>query len=77
MDRSRWFMGTLPLGGIDDDARVQLDADGARDWSPVAAVYGALLDPDALVEWLPPAGMTGRMHAFDARVGGGYEMSLY
>lgn len=39
--------------------------------------YAAFLDPAALVEWLPPGGMTGRMHAFDARVGGGYEMSLF
>ena len=41
------------------------------------ALYAAFLDPDALVEWLPPAGMTGVMHAFDARVGGGYDMSLF
>ena|SRR5438105_5027343 len=40
-------------------------------------LYGAFLDPAALVAWLPPAGMTGRMHTCDARVGGGYEMSLY
>jgi uncharacterized protein YndB with AHSA1/START domain len=41
------------------------------------AVYAAFVDPVALVEWLPPGTMTGRMHRFDARVGGGYEMSLY
>lgn len=40
-------------------------------------IYDAFLDPAALAEWLPPSGMTGRIHAFDARVGGGYEMSLY
>ena len=40
-------------------------------------VYAAFLDADALVAWLPPAEMTGAMHAFDPRVGGGYEMSLY
>ena len=40
-------------------------------------VYGAFVDPAALVAWLPPAGMTGELHAFDARVGGGYEMSLF
>ena len=39
-------------------------------------VYAAFTDPDALVAWLPPAPMTGRMHRFDARVGGGYRMSL-
>ena len=40
-------------------------------------VYDAFLDPDALVAWLPPAEMTGRMHEFDARIGGGYRMSLF
>ena len=41
------------------------------------AIYRAFLDAEALVGWLPPAGMSARMHAFDARVGGGYEMSLF
>ena len=41
------------------------------------ALYRAFVEPDALLAWLPPGGMTGRMHTFDARVGGGYEMSLY
>ncbi|MEP9377476.1 SRPBCC domain-containing protein [Aquabacter sp. CN5-332] len=40
-------------------------------------VYGAFLDPAALVAWLPPAEMTGEIHAFDGRVGGGYRMSLF
>lgn len=40
-------------------------------------VYRAFMDPDILVAWLPPAGMTGVIHAFDARVGGGYRMSLF
>ena len=40
-------------------------------------LYAAFVDPAALVAWLPPAGMTGRMHAFDLRAGGGYEMSLF
>jgi uncharacterized protein YndB with AHSA1/START domain len=41
------------------------------------ALYEAFTDPAALVEWLPPAGMTGKIHAFDARVGRGYRMSLF
>lgn len=41
------------------------------------ALYAAFTDPAALVEWLPPAEMTGRIHAFDGRVGGGYRMSLF
>ena len=39
-------------------------------------IYAAMIDPDALVVWLPPEGMTGIMHAFDAREGGGYRMEL-
>lgn len=41
------------------------------------ALFSAFVDPDALVAWLPPGGMTGMMHSFDPRVGGGYRMSLY
>lgn len=45
--------------------------------APREAVCTAFIDPDLLLAWLPPAGMTGRFHEFDARVGGGYRMSLY
>ena len=41
------------------------------------ALYEAFIDPVALLAWLPPAEMTGKMHEFDARVGGGYRMSLF
>jgi uncharacterized protein YndB with AHSA1/START domain len=40
-------------------------------------LYAAFVDPAALVAWLPPAEMTGVIHDFDARVGGGYRMSLF
>ena len=40
------------------------------------ALYAAFMDPSALVAWLPPAGMTGEIDRFDARVGGGYRMTL-
>lgn len=40
-------------------------------------LYEAFMDPTALVTWLPPAEMTGVIHEFDARVGGGYRMSLF
>ena len=40
-------------------------------------LYEAFVDPAALVAWLPPAEMTGHIHEFDARVGGGYRMSLF
>jgi uncharacterized protein YndB with AHSA1/START domain len=39
-------------------------------------LYAAFLDPTALVDWLPPAEMTGEIHEFDAQVGGGYRMSM-
>jgi uncharacterized protein YndB with AHSA1/START domain len=39
-------------------------------------VYAALVDPDLLVRWLPPHGMTGRFERFDARPGGSYRLVL-
>ncbi|MEU7579944.1 SRPBCC family protein [Streptomyces sp. NPDC041068] len=41
-----------------------------------AAVYGALLDRDALEAWLPPDGMRGRVERWDPRPGGGFRMVL-
>src|SRR4051812_39272593 len=45
--------------------------------APPQKVYEAFMDPTQLVAWLPPGEMTGKIHAFDARVGGGYRMSLF
>src|SRR5215213_7377503 len=45
--------------------------------APAAKLFSAFIDPIALVAWLPPGEMTGRIHDFDPRVGGGYRMSLY
>jgi uncharacterized protein YndB with AHSA1/START domain len=45
--------------------------------APPEKVYEAFMDPAALAAWLPPAEMTGKIHEFDARVGGGYRMSLF
>lgn len=44
--------------------------------APRDVVYRACLDPVALAAWRAPDNMTGRMLAFDGRVGGGYRMSL-
>jgi uncharacterized protein YndB with AHSA1/START domain len=41
------------------------------------ALYRAFTDPAALAVWLSPGDMTGKVHEFDARVGGGYRMSLF
>lgn len=41
-----------------------------------AAIWSALVDPSAVVVWLPPEGMTGRIDEWDARLGGAYRMTL-
>ena len=44
--------------------------------APPGRVWAALVDPEALLVWLPPAGMTARFERFDARPGGSYQMVL-
>ena len=44
--------------------------------APPERVWTALTDPEALLAWLPPDGMTGRFERFDARPGGSYRMVL-
>lgn len=44
--------------------------------APPERVYAALVDPEALIAWLPPEGMSGRFEGFDARPGGSYRMVL-
>jgi uncharacterized protein YndB with AHSA1/START domain len=44
--------------------------------APRAVVYRALLDADAVAKWMVPTGMTSRIHAFDAREGGSFRISL-
>ena len=41
-----------------------------------AAVYRALLDADDVQRWQVPEGMTSEVHAFEAREGGGFRISL-
>lgn len=40
------------------------------------SIYRALIDPAALIHWLPPGTMTGAIDRFDARPGGSYRMVL-
>jgi uncharacterized protein YndB with AHSA1/START domain len=40
-------------------------------------IYHAFRNPKALEVWLAPGDMTGKVHNFDFKVGGGYKMSLY
>ena len=39
-------------------------------------VWAALVNPEALMAWLSPGGMTGRFERFDARPGRSYRMVL-
>jgi len=39
-------------------------------------VFAALVDAEARIVWLPPAGMSARFDWFDPRPGGGYRMTL-
>src|SRR5687768_12838595 len=44
--------------------------------APRSRVYKALIDPDAVQQWMVPDQMTSRIHAFDAREGGAFRISL-
>jgi uncharacterized protein YndB with AHSA1/START domain len=44
--------------------------------APRALVYRALVDARAVATWMVPAGMTSQVHAFDAREGGSFRISL-
>ncbi|MFI7482300.1 SRPBCC family protein [Kocuria sp. M1R5S2] len=44
--------------------------------APAGDVWAALLDEDALAEWLPPEGMSGWFEHFDPRPGGSYRLVL-
>jgi uncharacterized protein YndB with AHSA1/START domain len=44
--------------------------------APRAIVYRALLDARAVAKWKVPSGMTCHVHAFDAREGGSFRISL-
>jgi uncharacterized protein YndB with AHSA1/START domain len=44
--------------------------------APRSEVYRALLDADAVQRWMVPDGMTSKVHAFEAREGGEFRISL-
>ena len=44
--------------------------------APRAKVYAALIDADAIAKWKVPTGMTSHVHAFEAREGGAFRISL-
>jgi uncharacterized protein YndB with AHSA1/START domain len=44
--------------------------------APREKVYRALVDADAIANWMVPTGMTSQVHAFDGREGGKFRISL-
>ncbi|OWV71138.1 ATPase [Rhizobium sp. R634] len=44
--------------------------------APPERIYRAFLDAEAVATWLPPASMTGIVHAFEGWEGGAFSMSL-
>ena len=44
--------------------------------APRTKVYAALIDADAIAKWKVPTGMTSHVHAFEAREGGRFRISL-
>lgn len=44
--------------------------------APRQRVYGALLDSEAVRQWMVPEGMTSRVHHFDPRPGGSFRITL-
>ena len=44
--------------------------------APRTKVYAALIDADAIAKWKVPTGMTSHVHAFEAREGGTFRISL-
>jgi uncharacterized protein YndB with AHSA1/START domain len=44
--------------------------------APADAIYNAFMDPEALMAWLPPRGMAGRVLLFEPWEGGRYRIEL-
>lgn len=44
--------------------------------APRSAVYRALLDPDAVQQWMVPDGMTSHIHQYEPHEGGAFRISL-
>lgn len=69
------LFGAIP-GWFYDDTMTRTDTASRVIAAPPDRVWAALVDPDALMAWLPPEGMRGRLDRFDARPGGSYRMIL-
>lgn len=78
MGSGRQVRGGLDEGGAISYRRRMPRTDTASRMIAAAPerVYAALVDEEALVAWLPPAGMSARFQRFDARPGGSYRLVL-
>lgn len=68
------LMHEFDLAGERRNARI--DAASRIIAATPAALYRAHMDPQALISWLPPEGMKGRIEHFEPRVGGAYRIVL-
>ncbi|WP_129793744.1 SRPBCC family protein [Sphingosinicella sp. CPCC 101087] len=59
-----------------DSGGARVDSASRLVLAPPDAIYRAFIDPEALVRWLPPASMTGRIDRFEPRPGGRFDMTL-
>jgi len=72
----------MPLSGWrhpangDDGAVTRTDVASREIAAAAATVFAALVEPEALVAWLPPEGMSGRFEYADIRPGGSFRMVL-
>lgn len=63
-------------GLVNDAAMARTDTASRTIAASAERIFAALVEPKALLTWLPPAGMTGRFEQFDARPGGSYRLVL-
>jgi uncharacterized protein YndB with AHSA1/START domain len=58
------------------ESRNRVDAASKVIQATPRRVYQAFIDPNALIAWLPPHGMTARAEQYDPREGGTYRIVL-
>jgi uncharacterized protein YndB with AHSA1/START domain len=57
-------------------SRRRTDSASAVIAATAETIYRAFADPEALIAWLPPEGMSGRVLEYDFREGGRYRIEL-
>jgi uncharacterized protein YndB with AHSA1/START domain len=66
----------MPSNSILSDREIRTDSASRLIPASPMSIYDAFIDPSRLVQWLPPANMTGRVIEYDARKGGRYRIEL-